>query len=109
MSYDEIIASLDKIGYCVLALANNNKPYLVPMCYKMNNSYEELLITMSSKNKGKKMDYITCNNEVSVLFLINKFNCKMSIIGYGEAKIIDNDKDAYIKIKINKISGRIYY
>jgi nitroimidazol reductase NimA-like FMN-containing flavoprotein (pyridoxamine 5'-phosphate oxidase superfamily) len=86
-----------KARVCRLALSENGRPYIVPLCfgYKDNNLY------FHSAREGTKLDIIKKNNnicfevEIDVEFVKSKeacgYNMKyQSVIGFGKATFIED-------------------
>jgi nitroimidazol reductase NimA-like FMN-containing flavoprotein (pyridoxamine 5'-phosphate oxidase superfamily) len=82
---------------CRLALSENGRPYIVPLCfgYKDNNLY------FHTAREGKKLDILRKNNNVCFEIDIDRgfvkgkkaCNCTMkyrSVIGFGKAEIIED-------------------
>lgn len=139
--FNEIEEILKRAHVCRLGLCNNNVPYIVPM----NFGYKDNTLYFHSAKEGKKINMIKENPTICFEIDIdnelvkgeNACNWSMkfkSVIGIGEAQIIDdnklkkdaldiimqqyddskifeyNDKAveavAIIKVKINEISGK---
>jgi uncharacterized protein len=97
---DKLIESILKDAeYCMISLSDNNTPYILPMNFgfKDNNLY------LHSHPEGKKMEIINDNNRVSFAVTINTELIKsekpcnwgmryMSVVGYGLAKILGDQK-----------------
>ncbi len=91
---------LQEADHCVIALSENNSPYLVPM----NFGFKDNILYLHSSPEGKKIEILKVNNKVSFGVQIktgivkNKNACNwgmkyMSVIGEGYACFIeDNDK-----------------
>ncbi|MHC4557640.1 MAG: pyridoxamine 5'-phosphate oxidase family protein [Planctomycetota bacterium] len=86
-----------KARVCRLALSENGRPYIVPLCfgYKDNNLY------FHCASEGKKLDIIKKNNNVCFevdidLELVKSktacgYNMKyQSVIGFGKAELLDD-------------------
>lgn len=82
---------------CRLALSEDNRPYIVPLCF----GYKDNTLYFHSAREGKKLDILRKNNRVCFEFDIDheiveaKDPCKWdmkyrSVIGYGKASVIDN-------------------
>ena len=95
------IASIEDIIHkaqvCRLALSENGRPYIVPLCfgYKDNNLY------FHTACEGKKLDILRKNDNVCFEIDIDKelvkgkkaCNCSMkyrSVIGFGKAELIED-------------------
>ncbi len=91
----EIESIIDKSMVCRLALADENRPYIVPMCF----GYKNKSLYFHSANKGKKLEILKKNNLVCFEFDIDYETVKAdkacdwtmkykSVIGYGKAIFI---------------------
>jgi nitroimidazol reductase NimA-like FMN-containing flavoprotein (pyridoxamine 5'-phosphate oxidase superfamily) len=93
-SIEEIIR---KAQVCRLALSENDRPYVVPLCF----GYKDNTLYFHSAREGKKLDVLKKNN--NVCFEIDTDNellkgkkacsCSMkyrSVIGFGRAEIIED-------------------
>ncbi len=101
---------LRKNNMCILALNNEYSPYLVPMYYKLNNDCEDdIIFTLHSSDKGKKMGCIKKNDKVTILVNDSFRNKNYSILGVGRI-YLEEFKEGLLKItlRIEKISGRVY-
>ena len=96
-SRNEIEAVIRKSTVCRLALANEQKPYLVPLCF----GYKDNALYFHSSKKGKKLDLIKKNNKVCFEFdIVHEIKaadrpCEWgmqyeSVIGFGEASFIED-------------------
>jgi len=85
---------------CRLALSEDNRPYIVPLCF----GYEDNTLYFHSAREGKKLDILRKNNRVCFEFdsdheiVEAKDPCEWgmkyrSVIGYGKASVI-NDPEA---------------
>jgi len=96
-SRNEIESVIRKSTVCRLALADEDQPYLVPLCF----GYKDNSLYFHSSPKGKKLDLIKKNNKVCFEFDIGH-EIKMadrpcewgmkyeSVIGFGEASFIED-------------------
>jgi nitroimidazol reductase NimA-like FMN-containing flavoprotein (pyridoxamine 5'-phosphate oxidase superfamily) len=96
---------------CRLALSEDNHPYIVPLCF----GYEDSTLYFHSAREGKKLDILRNNNNVCFEFDIDhqvveaedacgwSMNYR-SVIGFGNASIIDDPK-----VKIKAINAIIQY
>ena len=82
---------------CHLALSENSRPYIVPLCF----GYRDNALYFHSARNGKKLEILKKNNKVCFEFDIDheivqaKDPCKWgmkyrSVIGYGKASVIDD-------------------
>jgi nitroimidazol reductase NimA-like FMN-containing flavoprotein (pyridoxamine 5'-phosphate oxidase superfamily) len=82
---------------CRLALADENRPYLVPLCF----GYKDHSLYFHSAGKGKKLDILKKNNNVCFEFDIDYEPIKAdkacewgmkykSVIGFGKAFFIED-------------------
>ena len=104
---------------CHLALSENGRPYIVPLCfgYKDNNLY------FHSACEGKKLDILRKNNNVCFEIDIDHelvkskeacgYNMKyQSVIGFGKATFIediDSKRNAFDIIMQNYSDGSFEY
>lgn len=56
----EIESIIARASVCRLAMVNENKPYMVPLCF----GYRENTLYFHSAHKGKKLDILRKNNQV---------------------------------------------
>jgi len=88
---------IHKAQVCRLALSENGRPYIVPLCfgYKDNNLY------FHTAREGKKLDIVRKNSNVCFEVDIDQELVKgekacnysmkyRSVIGYGKAELIDD-------------------
>ena len=86
-----------KAQVCRLALSENGRPYIVPLCF----GYKDNTLYFHSAREGKKLDILRKNNNVCFEIDIDKelvkgkkaCNCSMkyrSVIGFGRAELIDD-------------------
>ncbi len=88
---------LKKATVCRIALSDENRPYVVPVCY----GYEGKALYIHCAKEGRKLDIIRKNNcvsfEVDIVYKLVKtkqpckwgFNYK-SVIGFGKAVLIED-------------------
>ncbi|MCP4610553.1 MAG: pyridoxamine 5'-phosphate oxidase family protein [Planctomycetes bacterium] len=104
---------------CRLALSENGRPYIVPLCfgYKENNLY------FHTAREGKKLDILRKNNNVCFEIDIDQelvkgkkvCNCSMkyrSVIGFGKAELIEDiesKRKAFNIIMQNYLEGLFKY
>lgn len=108
MSNEEILNFVKRNNNCVLAISDNNLPYVVPMFYKYTFENNELHIIMKSKNYGKKMRCMHNNSNVCIGIFQTCFNSYKTVLLYGLACIEDCNDDSIIKVCITDATGRIY-
>jgi nitroimidazol reductase NimA-like FMN-containing flavoprotein (pyridoxamine 5'-phosphate oxidase superfamily) len=95
-----IVSILQEADHCVLALSDNNKPYIVPM----NFGYKDRFLYLHSSPEGRKIEILKENNKVSFGVQIktqlvkSKSPCNwgmkyMSVIGEGYAHFVKDSKD----------------
>jgi len=100
---------------CRLALSEDNRPYIVPLCF----GYKDNTLYFHSARKGKKLDILRKNNNVCFEFDIDhkiaeaekacKWGMKyQSVIGYGNASLINDpeSKRRAFNIIMQHYSGR---
>ncbi|MBN1804696.1 MAG: pyridoxamine 5'-phosphate oxidase family protein [Sedimentisphaerales bacterium] len=92
-SIEEIIR---KAQVCRLALSDNDRPYIVPLCF----GYKDKTLYFHCAREGKKLDILKQNNNVcfeidtDLELVKGKKACKCSmkyrsVIGFGRAKFIE--------------------
>ena len=86
-----------KSSVCRLALSEENRPYIVPLCF----GYEDDTLYFHSAREGRKLDILRKNNKVCFEFDIDheiveaddacRWGMKyQSVIGFGKGSIIDD-------------------
>ena len=82
---------------CRLALSENDRPYIVPLCF----GYKDNTLYFHSAQKGKKLDILRKNPHVCLEFDIDHEVVKAekacewsmkyrSVVGYGKGSVIDD-------------------
>jgi len=95
----EIEAIIGRCLVCRLAMADDNQPYVVPLCF----GFKDNSLYFHSAGQGKKIDIIKKNNRVCFEFDIDceivgaDTACKWgmrykSVIGFGEACFIEDSE-----------------
>jgi len=95
----ELESIISRSSTCRLALSVDNQPYIVPLCF----GYQDNVLYFHSADTGRKIDMIRQNNQVCFEFDIDeeivehKEACHWgmnyrSIIGFGKAYIVEDDK-----------------
>lgn len=93
----EIEAIIAKAQVCRLAMADEGRPYIVPLCF----GYENNALYFHSANAGKKLDILKKNGQVCFEFDVD---CEVrtdpdacnwgmlyrSVIGYGKASFVES-------------------
>jgi hypothetical protein len=85
---------------CRIALADDSRPYIVPVCF----GYEDGALYFHSSPQGRKMDILRKNNAVCFEFDIDQEVVKAegacqwnieyrSVIGFGKASLIEDPKE----------------
>jgi nitroimidazol reductase NimA-like FMN-containing flavoprotein (pyridoxamine 5'-phosphate oxidase superfamily) len=86
-----------KSTVCRLALSEDDRPYIVPLCF----GYEDNALYFHTAREGKKIDILKKNNRVCFEvdcdheLVTNETACKWSmkyrsVVGSGEASLIDD-------------------
>jgi nitroimidazol reductase NimA-like FMN-containing flavoprotein (pyridoxamine 5'-phosphate oxidase superfamily) len=115
----EIESIINKSLVCRLAMADENGPYIVPLCF----GYKDNTLYFHSAVRGKKIDILRNNPRVCFEFdsdseiQSGETACKFgmryrSVIGFGTAVIIDNPNDkrhALDVIMANYTKGQFTY
>jgi len=86
LSSDECTSLLSAARYGRLGLANDNRPYVVPMSYV----YQDGKIYLHSRGMGKKVEYAT--NNPSVCFQIDVLEKEhwSSVVVFGISRLSDS-------------------
>lgn len=98
---------LKEADHCVIALSDNNSPYIVPM----NFGYQDHNLYLHSSPLGRKIEILKVNNKVSfgvqikTRLIKNKKACNwtmdyMSVIGEGYAYFIENNNKKFEALNI---------
>jgi nitroimidazol reductase NimA-like FMN-containing flavoprotein (pyridoxamine 5'-phosphate oxidase superfamily) len=94
----EIEAVIGKANVCRLAMADDNRPYVVPLCF----GYANDVLYFHAAKEGKKLDIIRKNNRVCFEFDVaqeiidkGKNACEwgmkyQSVIGFGKASVVED-------------------
>jgi hypothetical protein len=106
---------LQKAVVCRIGLADDNTPYIVPVCF----GYEDGSLYLHSSPHGHKIDIIQHNNnvcfevDVDVEMIPAPEACKWSVkyrsvIGFGKASVIENEEEKIraLNIIMEHYSGR---
>lgn len=91
---------LQEANHCVIALSDDNRPYVVPM----NFAYQDYTLYLHSSNKGRKIEILKLNPQVSFGVEIktelvkSKNPCNygmkyMSVYGFGYSHFIEDSKE----------------
>ena len=94
---DEIEAIIRKSLACRLALSEDNRPYVVPLCF----GYENNTLYFHSATEGRKVEILKKNSKVCFEFDIDhqlvqdEKACKWSmnyrsVIGFGEGSLVED-------------------
>jgi hypothetical protein len=92
----EIEAVIRKAMVCRLAMVDDSRPYIVPLCF----GYHDNTLFFHSAREGKKLDILKKNKIVCFEFDVDtelkkgKTPCEwgmtyQSVIGYGEASLVE--------------------
>ena len=97
MTQSEIESIIRRASICRLALAEENQPYIIPLCF----GYEKNRLYFHSAPEGKKLDLIRKNDrvcfqmDVDVEIIRADTPCNWdvkyaSVIGYGRAAFVED-------------------
>ena len=102
---------------CRLALADENRPYIVPLCF----GYKDNSLYFHSAVQGKKIDIIKKNNRVCFEFDVDSEVIKAdkacewgmqykSVVGFGQASFLEDSesKRRALDIIMKQYSGESY-
>ncbi len=96
-AHGEIESIIGKSLVCRLAFSENNRPYIVPLCF----GYKDHTLYFHCAPEGRKMEILRKNNQVCFEFDIDqelvkddqacKFDMKYrSVIGFGRASVVED-------------------
>jgi uncharacterized protein len=96
----EIESTIRESSVCRLGLADDGRPYIVPLCFGYRNN----TLYFHSAKEGRKIEVLKKNNQVCFEFDIDsevksgKMACAWgmkyrSVIGYGTATLIDDPQE----------------
>ena len=109
MNMMDIMNVLNRNNLCMLGVVVDNKPYVIPMYYTIDNESDDLIIKMVSQNEGHKMHGLKNNNAVSIEFQRATLSGMETVIAEGIAKINEASCDlSTITICVDEITGRRY-
>lgn len=105
----ELLAILQKCTVCRLALANNNRPYVVPLNYGYRYANNRFTLYFHSAREGKKIDMIKKNNfacfevDCDTALIEGKEPCQCSyayksIVGFGQITIVEERAEKTIAL-----------
>ena len=113
----EIERIISKAIVCRISMANDNIPYIVPLCF----GYKDNSIYVHCASEGKKTDILHKNSNVCFEIDINSqviegdnaCNWGMqyqSVIGFGKAFFLEDSEDKKIGLNIimNHYSNRVF-
>ncbi len=96
--------------HCVLAVAENDQPYAVPMYYFWKFSGGRLWFLLCSDKCGCKMSCMRNNSKVALLFELPSENCTKTVVAKGKVLRFCNedceDDDVIIEILATSVTGR---
>ena len=95
--HEAIESIIQRSLVCRLAFSENNRPYIVPLCF----GYKDHTLYFHCASEGRKMEILRKNNQVCFEFDIDqelvksdqacKFDMKYrSVIGFGRAFIVED-------------------
>ena len=113
----EIESIISRSMVCRLASADENRPYIVPLCF----GYKDNSLYFHSVGQGKKLDMLTKNNKVCFEFDIDYEPIKAdkacdwgmkykSVIGFGKASFVEDfeSKCRALDIIMQQYSGESF-
>ena len=114
MTFSEINQTLADCYICVLAVSENNTPYMIPMYFDYDKGYNEPVFILESKNNGQKIGHLSNNDQVCLFIQYNEPDAYKSIIACGKAFISRVEANCSyqnmikIKVQVQDITGRLY-
>lgn len=114
--FNEIVKIINKCDSCVVALNDEEFPYIVPMNFGMDIEEDRLYLYFHCANEGKKIDLIRKDNratfemdcEHNIILYEERMSCTMgyaSVIGHGTFEFVSDEE----KLKALKIIMRHYH
>ncbi len=109
LTVNESIKIINSNNYCHLGLSSNNKPYVIPMNYKVINEQDKIYIELVSLKNTKKINILNNNCFVNICVEEVLNSSVISVICYGKVFAINNFETDKVKIliQIENITGRI--
>ena len=102
---------------CRIAMAKDNQPYVVPMCF----GFKDKAVYLHCADKGKKIDVLKSNPRVCVEFdvdpelVMSERACNFemnyrSVIGFGKALFLEDlpEKKTALDIIMEKYTGKSF-
>ena len=110
--FDEIMNIINKCDTCRLALFDKEFPYIVPLNFGVDIRDEQLYLYFHCAKKGKKLDLILQNNNVTfemdcehnIILYEERMSCTMgyaSVIGHGNIEFVDEKEEKQPKATDN--------
>lgn len=113
----EIESIINRAMVCRLALADQNRPYVVPLCF----GYKDNSLYFHSAGEGKKIDMLKKNNRVCFEFDVDYEIIKAdkacswgmpykSVIGFGRASFVEDfdSKRQALNIIMRQYGGKSF-
>ncbi len=109
ITLNESLSIIESKNYCHVGLCFNNKPYIIPMNYKVFKQDNIYYIVLTSLKNCKKMDIITNNRFVNINIQEVLNDGVFSIMCYGIVTKIEtlNQYVNNIFIKLDYVTGRV--
>jgi len=116
-AHEAIESIIQRSLVCRLALSEENRPYIVPLCF----GYDQHTLYFHCAPEGKKIDILRKNNQVCFEFDIDqelvkaeqacKFDMKYrSVIGFGKAYLVGDpeSKQKALEVIMQHYAGQSY-
>lgn len=109
LTLNESLKILETNNYCHLSLSMNNKPYTIPINYKLVREMDKINIEVLSLKNTKKINILNYNNFVNISVEEVFESSVFSVISYGRVTRIEDYDNNIVKINIQveNITGRI--
>ncbi|MEG1449030.1 MAG: pyridoxamine 5'-phosphate oxidase family protein [Oscillospiraceae bacterium] len=110
LNHEEIFQVLRNAPLCILAVAENNQPYAIPMEYQWRYDDGRLYFLLQSNKSGKKMHCIERNRKVCLEFQYCDENTVKTVVAKGRIVSMEEESEGLVAIEIfaTCVSGRAY-
>ncbi len=114
----QIYRAIENSDMCSLGVAENNQPYVIPMCFRFEQDGINRYFTMKSYTDGMKMTCIENNQKVCLEFVNKNIYYIDTVVVFGTAQIItpttgtvqtaNGLSESIIKVTPVEMTGRRY-
>lgn len=111
LNKQEIRNTIEQSSYLNLGVSDNNIPYVVPMCFEVDNRYPDRFLLLS-KPYGQKITCMKNNDNVVLEFMNKSENGVKTVVAYGRAIMnYYSNGEGLMKIivEVHSMTGREYF